>query len=136
MGWFLHSDPRLVGVLMRNFLWFENVLWLDDEEIDAGTSGGDKERGAQDAGGGQIALFVAESDRYLDGRTIYEDAQSAIERRRRQRVSEGDNAGGSAHRMLRVVLWGNGQDHGEWLGKEEQRREVIDVVTRPFAKSS
>ena len=138
MGWFLHSDPRLVGVLMRNFLWFENVLWLDDEEIDAGALGGaTTEGGAEDAGDGQIALFVAEGDRYLDGRTIYEDAQRAIERRRRQRGSEGDNkAGGTARRTLRAVLWGNGQDHGEWLGREEQRREVIEVVTRRSSRAS
>ena len=133
MGWFLHSDPRLVGVLMRNFLWFENVLWLDDEEIDAGAAAavgdGTQEEAAVDGGcgSGEIALFVAEGDKYLDGRTIYDDAQEAIERRRR---GEAQKAGGSARRTLRAVLWGDGQDHGEWLGRPEQRREVIDVVMR------
>ena len=32
----LHADPRLLGVLMRNFFWFENVLWLDEIDLDSG----------------------------------------------------------------------------------------------------
>ena len=136
-GWLLHSDPRLVGVLMRNFIWFENVLWLDSE-LDAGAAGGEEalndhamttpaateavattttmttaaateavattttmttaaatatsttisqasspysEDDAPTAAGGQVALFIGEADRYIDGLTIYEDAKAAIARR-------------------------------------------------------
>ena len=171
-GWLLHSDPRLVGVLMRNFIWFENVLWLDSEldaeapppaateavattttmttaaatEAVATTttmttaaatatsttisqaSSPYSEDDAPTAAGGQVALFIGEADRYIDGLTIYEDAKAAIARREaEQQRGEGPGSGGKPWRRLSATLW-KAQDHGEWLGKEEQRRAVIDVL--------
>ena len=67
-GWLLHSDPRLVGVLMRNFIWFENVLvgfgarrrgaaggdgsgGNDHDDDDAGGDGGGNDHDDDDGGG-------------------------------------------------------------------------------------
>ena len=119
-GWLLHADPRLVGVLMRNFIWFENVLWLD-EEVDAQAP--QPRAGAPtDSASSEVALFIAENDRYIDGPIIYDDARTAVERRREQPQP-------ARGRKLLATLWED-QDHGEWLGKAEQRKDVIDVLLR------
>ena len=52
---------------MRNFYWYDNVLWLDE----------DLDRKAPDKGDGKVSLFVAEGDRYIDGPIIYGDAKAA-----------------------------------------------------------
>ena len=110
----IHSDPRLVGVLMRNFYWYENVLWLDDEDLDGGTSG---TSGTSD---GTVSLFIAEKDRYIDGEIMYADAMAAVERRGIERRDDG-------RRQLRAVLWAK-LDHGQFLQSAKRRNEVIESV--------
>ena len=110
--WLLHRDPRIVGALMRNFYWYDNVLWLDE----------DLDRKAPDKGDGKVSLFVAEGDRYIDGPIIYGDAKAAEAARAR-----GLYGVRSKGRELRSVLW-KGQDHGEFLSKPEQRRQVIESL--------
>ena len=110
----IHSDPRLVGVLMRNFYWYENVLWLDADDLDRGVSSPEQ----------HVTLFIAQQDRYVDGETIYADAQVAINAR------EQEPSTGAFHRLrreLRAVLW-EGLDHGVFLNSVEKRRQVIESV--------
>ena len=143
--WFLHSDPRLVATLMRSFFWWENVLWLSDDELDGGatTSGTTSEgttrvrdaaaapsaaaaagAGAREESPGIVALFVAERDRYVDGPIIYADALKA-KARRAERRARGHGGG----RELEVVYWeGRDSGHGKWLDRPETRDEVVRRV--------
>ena len=102
---------RLVGVLMRNFWWFENVLWLDDE-LDAA---------ADPRGKGVVSLFISERDRYMDGPVAYSDALAAREKRQAEAQAP------RPRRELRAVLWKD-QDHGDFLKRSEQRRAVVDSL--------
>ena len=118
--WLLHSDPRLVGTLMRNFFWFENCLWLEDDELDAAAAGTE----------GSISLFIGENDKYIDGAVIYEDAITAMASRAAENYGTpngAEDAMQQPRRSLRAVLWTE-QGHGEWLSKPEQRRAVIESL--------
>ena len=121
--WFLHSDPRLVATLMRSFFWWENVLWLSDDELDGGSTTRLTDAGvdAREEYPGTVALFVAERDRYVDGPIVHADALKA-KARRAERRARGDGRG----RELEVVYWeGRASGHGKWLDRPETRDEVI-----------
>jgi pimeloyl-ACP methyl ester carboxylesterase len=111
--WLLHSDPRLVATLTRRFFWFENVLWLSDDELNGGGDNAARR-------GGSVALFIAKRDRYIDGEVVYADAVKAQTRRRRSR----SKTGGTAGRELSTTLWGD-LNHGGWMNAAPTRREVI-----------
>ena len=124
--WLVHSDPRLVATFTRHFWWYENVLWLDADDLDGAAAG---------VAGAAVRVFVSERDRYIDGPTIFADAQAEAARRRRAAVASAGGAPTSAaaveaaegRRALRAVMW-EGLDHGEFQYVRERRREVVRSV--------
>ena len=74
-----------------------------------------------------MSLFVSERDRYIDGPTIFADAQAAAAQRQRCAESEPTAAALSMRRALRPVLW-QGAGHGEFMSLPERRRELVQRV--------
>ena len=123
---------------------YENVLWLDEDDLDRGASAASASAASASTAAiasakpqsdsaavaatapvpaPHVSLFVAEKDRYVDGGTIYADAQAAIERRSGQRLGDG----APPRRELRAVLW-EGIDHGAFLQCDDKRRQVIESI--------